>query len=80
MAAAWPVFETTVAVEEKPETFVRLLGVDLLAPAQDFWEALSGLPPKAETGAAVRGRGWVAVTPELATRNGMEGGRPVPGP
>ena len=74
VAAAWPVFETTVAVEGKPETFVRLLGVDLLAPAQDFWEALSGLPPKAETGAAVRQRGWVAVTPELAEAMGWKVG------
>ena len=74
VAAAWPVFETTVAVEGKPETFVRLLGVDLLAPAQDFWEALSGLPPRAETGVAVRGRGWVAVTPELATEMGWKVG------
>ena len=38
VAAAWPVFETTVAVEGRPDTFVRVLGVDLLAPAQDFWE------------------------------------------
>ena len=74
VAGAWPVFETTVAVEGKPETFVRLLGVDLLAPAQDFWEALSGLPPKAETGAAVRQRGWVAVTPELAEAMGWKVG------
>ena len=74
VAAAWPVFETTVAVEGKPETFVRLLGVDLLAPAQDFWEALSGLPPKAETGVAVRQRGWVAVTPELAEAMGWKVG------
>ena len=43
VAAAWPVFETTVSVEGRPDTFVRVLGVDLLAPAHDFRGAVSGL-------------------------------------
>ena len=74
VAAAWPVFETTVPVEGRPDTFVRLLGIDLLAPAQDFWKALSGLAPGAEAGVAVRRRGWVAVSPELATAMGWKVG------
>ncbi len=63
VTAAWPVFETTVAVEGRPGTFARLLGVDLLAPAPDLWGAFSGLAPGAP---AVAGRGWAAATPELA--------------
>ena len=70
VAAAWPVFETTVAVEGRPDTFVRVLGVDLLAPAQDFWGAVSGLDPGADAADAVRAPGWVAVTPELAAAMG----------
>ena len=70
VAAAWPVFETTVAVEGRPDTFVRVLGVDLLAPAQDFWGAVSGLDAGADAADAVRAPGWVAVTPELAAAMG----------
>ena len=70
VAAAWPVFETTVAVEGRPDTFVRVLGVDLLAPARDFWGAVSGLDGGAEAAGAVRAPGWVAVTPELAAAMG----------
>ena len=70
VAAAWPVFETTVAVEGRPDTFVRVLGVDLLAPAQDFWGAVSGLDAGADAADAVRASGWVAVTPELAAAMG----------
>ena len=76
VAAAWPVFETTVAVEGRPDTFVRVLGVDLLAPAQDFWGAVSGLDAGADAADAVRAPGWVAVTPELAAAMGWAvGGR-----
>ena len=76
VAAAWPVFETTVAVEGRPDTFVRVLGVDLLAPAQDFWGAVSGLDAGADAADAVRASGWVAVTPELAAAMGWAvGGR-----
>ncbi len=67
VAAAWPVFETTVAVEGRPGTFARLLGVDLLAPAPDLQQALSGFAPGA---AAVGGRGWAAAAPELARTMG----------
>ena len=67
VAAARPVFETTVAVEGRPGTFARLLGVDLLAPAPDLQQALSGFAPGA---AAVGGRGWAATTPELARAMG----------
>ena len=67
VAAAWPVFETTVTLERRPETFARLLGVDLLAPAPELWEALSAFAPGA---AAVGGRGWAAATPELARTMG----------
>ncbi|MDE0027942.1 MAG: ABC transporter permease, partial [Deltaproteobacteria bacterium] len=67
VAAAWPVFETTVAVQGRPGTFARLLGVDLLAPAPDLQQAFSGFAPGA---AAVGGRGWAAVTPELARAMG----------
>ncbi len=74
VAAAWPVFETTVPMEGRPDTFVRLLGIDLLAPAQDFRKARSGLAPGAEAGVAVRRRGWVAVSPELATAMGWKVG------
>ena len=74
VAAAWPVFETTVSVEGRPGTFVRLLGIDLLAPSPDFWEALSGLPPDTGTGVAVRRRGWAAATPELAAALGWSVG------
>ena len=70
VAAAWPVFETTVAVEGRPDTFVRVLGVDLLAPARDFWGAVSGLDAGANAADAVRAPGWVAVTPELAAAMG----------
>ena len=70
VAAAWPVFETTVALEGRPDTFVRVLGVDLLAPAQDFWGAVSGLDAGANAADAVRAPGWVAVTPELAAAMG----------
>ncbi len=70
VASAWPVFETTVAVEGRPDTFVRVLGVDLLAPARDFWGAVSGLDGGAEAAGAVRAPGWVAVTPELAAAMG----------
>ena len=63
VAAAWPVFESTVTVEGQPGTFARLLGVDLLAPSPELWEALSAFAPGA---AAVGGRGWAAATPELA--------------
>ena len=70
VAAAWPVFETTVSVQGRPDTFVRVLGVDLLAPAQDFWGAVSGLDPGANAADAVRAPGWVAVTPELAAAMG----------
>ncbi|MDE0214929.1 MAG: ABC transporter permease, partial [Deltaproteobacteria bacterium] len=70
VAAAWPVFETTVAVEGQPDMFVRLLGIDLLAPSPDFWDALSGLPPETEPGVAARRRGWAAATPELAAAMG----------
>ncbi len=86
VAAAWPVFETTVGLEGSPGTFVRLLGVDLLAPARDFWEALSGLRSEAESGAAVRGRSGRA-RPGLGGGDagtggghGLDRGRPVPGP
>ena len=76
VAAAWPVFETTVAVEGRPDTFVRVLGVDLLAPAQDFWGAVSGLDAGADAADAVRASAWVAVTPELAAAMGWAvGGR-----
>ena len=67
VVAAWPVFETTVSIEGRPDTFVQLLGVDLFAPARDFRDALSGPSPGAED---VRRRGRVAVTPELATTMG----------
>ena len=70
VAAAWPVFETTVAVGGRADTFVRVLGVDLLAPARDFWGAVSGLDPGAEAADVVRAPGWVAVTPELAAAMG----------
>ncbi|MDE0342787.1 MAG: ABC transporter permease [Deltaproteobacteria bacterium] len=70
VAAAWPVFETTVAVEGQSDMFVRLLGIDLLAPSPDFWDALSGLPPETELGVAARRRGWAAATPELAAAMG----------
>ena len=74
VAAAWPVFETTVSVERRPGTFAQLLGIDLLAPSPDFWEALSGLPPETEAGVAARRRGWTAVTPELAAAMGWSVG------
>ncbi len=70
VAAAWPAFETTVAVVGRPGTFARLLGSDLLAPSPDFRGALSGLPPETEAGVAVRRRGWAAATPELAAAMG----------
>ena len=74
VAAAWPVFETTVSVEGWPGTFARLLGIDLLAPSRDFWDALSGLPPETGAGVATRRRGWAAVTPELAAALGWSVG------
>lgn len=74
VAAAWPVFETTVSVAGRPDTFVRLLGVDLLAPAQDFWGAVSGLPPGAGAADTVGRPGWAAVTPELAAAMGWSVG------
>ena len=70
VAAAWPVFETTVSVEGRPDTFVRVLGVDLLAPARDFWGAVTGLDAGADAADAVRAPGWVAVTPGLAAAMG----------
>ena len=69
--AAWPVFETAVSVQGRSDVFVRLLGVDLLAPAQDFRDALSEPAPGAE---AVGGPGWAAVTPELAAAMGWSAG------
>jgi len=67
VTAAWPVFETTVPLEGRPGTFARLLGVDLLAPAPELWEALSAFAPGA---ASVGRRGWTAATPELARAMG----------
>ena len=53
-----------------------MLGVDLLAPAQDFRGAVSGLDAGADAADAVRAPGWVAVTPELAAAMGwVVGGR-----
>lgn len=74
VAAAWPVFESTVAVEGRPGVFVRLLGIDLLAPSTDFRDALSGLPPEAAAGVVARRRGWAAATPELAAAMGWSVG------
>ncbi len=74
VAAAWPVFETTVALEGTSGTFVRLLGVDLLAPAQDFWEAVSGAAGGADAAVAAGRRGWAATTPELAEAMGWKVG------
>ena len=71
VGAAWPVFETTVSVQGRPDAFVRLLGVDLLAPARDFRDALSELAPDAD---AVGEPGWAAVTPELAAAMGWSAG------
>ena len=67
VARAWPVFESTVAVEGRPGTFVRLLGVDLLAPAPELRDALSAFAPGA---VAAGGRGWAAATPALARTMG----------
>ena len=74
VARAWPVFESTAAVEGRSDTFVRLLGIDLLAPSPDFWDALTGLPPETEAGVATRRRGWAAATPELAAAMGWSAG------
>lgn len=71
VGAAWPVFETTVSVQGRPDVFVRLLGVDLLAPARGFRDALSGPAPDAE---AMPTPGWTAVTPELAAAMGWSAG------
>ena len=50
VSAAWPVFETAVALKGGPRAFLRLLGVDLLTPSQDFWDPNSRPAANAQAG------------------------------
>ena len=74
VSAAWPVFETAVALKGRPRAFVRLLGVDLLTPTQDFWDPKSRPAANAQAVAMVDRRGWTAVPAELAKTMGWEVG------
>ena len=76
VAAAWPVYETTVLVKGKPDTFLRVLGIDLLAPGNPAVRALSvGQTTKALT-AALHEPGWVAMSPDLGRAMGWRMGDP----
>jgi putative ABC transport system permease protein len=73
VAAAWPVYRASVAVERIPDLRLDLLGVDLLSPGP--WpveEARSQAPDSLRNALATRVSvpGWVAVTPELAAEEG----------
>ena len=74
VSAAWPVFETAVALKGRPRAFLRLLGVDLLTPSQDFWDPNSRPAANAQAVAMVDRRGWTAVPAELAKTMGWEVG------
>lgn len=70
VGAAWPVYETTVSVKARPETFLRVLGVDLLVPLNPAWSALSGSEPGKSAIAAAYEPGWVAISEGLGSAMG----------
>jgi len=70
VAAAWPVYETTVLVKGRPETFLRVLGVNLLTPVNPAWSGVSGLEPGEGFIRAMREPGWIAISPDLGSEMG----------
>lgn len=68
VARAWPVFQATVSLEERPEQFVQVIGLDLLSPGAD-WQVLSGLDRAVP---ALQQSGWAAVSSDLAVALGWE--------
>jgi putative ABC transport system permease protein len=58
--AAWPLYRIDVALADRDGVFLDILGVDLLAPVRWPWRESPG-----DSMAALRERGWVAITPAL---------------
>jgi putative ABC transport system permease protein len=72
VAAAWPLYRVDVALAGADRVFLEVIGVDLVASRRVPWR---GEAPRAEALADALGRrGWVAVTPALASRMGWRVG------
>jgi putative ABC transport system permease protein len=67
--AAWPMVRYDVAVDDRPEVFLEVVGIDLLAPLELPWDV-----PAGEIAAALGEIGWTAVTPEMAADLGWSAG------
>ncbi len=72
VAAAWPLYQVTVAVEGRERFYLDVVGVDLFTAAG---VPLTGEP--GDIGEALALPGWAAVTPELAAELGLAKGDAV---
>jgi putative ABC transport system permease protein len=88
VASAVPLWRAEVALEARPGEGLELVGADLLAAALVRGPAASGdagagrartawALPAGALSAALGTRGWVAVTPELAAREGWREGSSI---
>ncbi len=71
VAAAWPVLRVDVALMGREETYLQVVGLDLLRPSNLPWDG-----PAPDLAGALSERGWAAITPELARREGLGLGDP----
>jgi putative ABC transport system permease protein len=69
VAAAWPLYRVDVALAGREAVFLEVVGADLVAPLQVPWQGESADPADALTRP-----GWIAVSPDLATRMGWRPG------
>lgn len=67
--SVWPLFRLEVALADREERFLEVLGFDLFAPLRLPWKS-----PLGDLSSAVGEAGWVAVTPALAEEMGWQVG------
>ncbi|HEX9635977.1 MAG TPA: FtsX-like permease family protein [Acidobacteriota bacterium] len=65
VAAAWPLYRVEAFVRGRRALYLDVLGVDFFAPSRLPLRAMRG-----DRAAALAAPGWVAITPELARREG----------
>jgi putative ABC transport system permease protein len=72
VAAAWPLYQIDVALDDRDDFFLQVFGVDLLAPVR-----LPFNSAPADLSQALFQPGWIAVTPSLAQDMGWAIGNPI---